>query len=122
MKTNTVKKLLAFVLVLVYVSLISSFVLATPPTVQATYDNTSTKVADIGGRILGIVTTFGMVVAVIMLVWLAIKYISASPDGKASIKDSSVIYVVGAIILFAASGIVKLISAYGSDIGSGLAT
>ena len=58
---------------------------------------------------LVIVQVVGVGVAVIMLVVLAIKYISAAPSDKAEIKKHAVVYVVGAIVLFAASGILGII-------------
>ncbi len=51
-------------------------------------------------------------VAVIMLIVLAIKYISSAPSEKADIKKSAMIYVVGAIILFAGSGILAIIRSF----------
>ena len=71
--------------------------------------------ATITGSILGIVQTIGMAVAIIMLVVLAIKYISAAPNDKAEIKKLAVIYIVGAVVLFAASGIVGLIKTWSSS-------
>lgn len=61
------------------------------------------------GAILNIVQVIGMGVAVIMLIVMAIKYISAAPSEKAEIKKGVTIYVVGAIVLFAASGILGII-------------
>mgnify|MGYP004507728871 FL=1 len=69
----------------------------------------ATSVQNIGGYILGIAQVIGMVVAVVMLVVLAIKYISAAPNDKAEIKKHAVVYIVGAIVLFAASGILQII-------------
>ena len=39
-------------------------------------------------------------VAVIMLMVLGIKYVTASPGEKADVKKNSIIYVVGAIVAF----------------------
>lgn len=50
-----------------------------------------------------------MGVAIIMLVVMAIKYISAAPNEKAELKKGITIYVVGAIVLFAAAGILQVI-------------
>ncbi len=69
----------------------------------------ATKTQTIGGTMLGVAQVIGMAVAVIMLIVLAIKYISTSPNDKAEIKKYAVVYIVGAIVLFAASGIVELI-------------
>ena len=59
--------------------------------------------------ILYIAQLIGMGVATIMLLVLAIKYIAASPNDKAEIKKHAVVYIVGAVILFSASGILAII-------------
>ena len=61
------------------------------------------------GSVLTIVQVVGCGVAVIMLIVLAIKYISAAPGDKAEIKKHAVVYVVGAVMLFASTNIVKII-------------
>ena len=64
-------------------------------------------VSSIAGTILGVVQTVGMAVA--------IKYISAAPNDKAEIKKHAVVYIVGAVILFAASGLVGIIKTWSSN-------
>ena len=51
-----------------------------------------------------------------MLIVLAIKYISAAPGDKAEIKKHAVVYVVGAIILFAATGILGIVKNFATNI------
>ena len=53
-----------------------------------------------------------------MLIVLAIKYISAAPGDKADIKKHAVIYVVGAIVLFAATGILQIIKSFSTNISA----
>ena len=77
-----------------------------------------TEVKSLGNTILGIVQVVAAAVAVIMLIVLAIKYISASPNDKASIKQSAIVYIVGAICLFGASGLLSIIQSVGEGIGS----
>ena len=50
-----------------------------------------------------------------MLIVLAIKYISAAPGDKAEIKKHAVVYVVGAVILFAATGILQIIRTFATQ-------
>ena len=69
----------------------------------------SKAASNIIGMIINIAQVIGMGVAIIMLVVLAIQYIAASPEGKAEIKKNSTVYIVGAVILFAASGILSII-------------
>lgn len=75
----------------------------------------SDAASNVIGAIINIAQVIGMGVAIIMLIVLAIQYIAASPEGKAEIKKNSTIYIVGAIILFAASGILGIIRKFAVD-------
>ena len=77
-------------------------------------DNTGVakSVKEIIQSILTITQVIGVGVAVIMLVVLAIKYISAAPSDKEKKKKQIDVYVVGAILLFAASGILEIIKRF----------
>ena len=72
-------------------------------------NSAATKVTNVGNSILGIIQVVGSLIAVGMLSYLGIKYIMASPDDKASIKHSAIIYIVGAIVLFTAVNLVSII-------------
>jgi uncharacterized membrane protein len=52
--------------------------------------------------------------AVIILMILGIKFITAAPDGKAQIKERSIPAVTGAILLFAIGGIIGIVSKFAS--------
>lgn len=80
-----------------------------------TNDGKQSSIQNIGSVALGIVQTVGMAVAIIMLVVLGIKYIISSPEDKATIKDKAVMYVTGAVIIFAASGLVGIIANWASN-------
>ena len=83
-------------------------------------DNTgaSSSFQNIIGAIITIVQVIGTGVAIIMLIVLAIKYISAAPGDKAEIKKHAVVYVVGAIVLFAATGILGIVKNFASNISA----
>lgn len=68
------------------------------------------------GSAITIVQVVGVGVAIIMLIVLAIKYISAAPGDKADIKKHAVVYVVGAVVLFAATGILGIVKKFASNI------
>lgn len=74
------------------------------------------SIKNISGMLLSVAQLVGVAVAVIMLIVLAIKYISAAPNDKAEIKKHAVVYIVGAIVLFAASGILGIIKAFAGSI------
>lgn len=76
-------------------------------------DNTSANgvenVATIGGQIADIITTVGIVVAVIVILILGIKYMMGSASEKAEYKKTMIPYVVGAVLILGGSAIVKII-------------
>ena len=76
---------------------------------------TATKFQTILILFLGLAQVIGIAIAVIMLIVLAIKYISAAPGDKAEIKKHAVVYIVGAVVLFAASGIIQIIKTFAKD-------
>lgn len=76
----------------------------------------SSSIGRIAGAILNMVRIVAVAVAVIMLIVLAIKYISAAPNDKAEIKKHAVVYIVGAVILFSASGILGIIQKFAGNI------
>lgn len=78
------------------------------------------QVGNAGASILSIIQMIGIAVAVIILVWLAVKYITAAPSDKADVKKSAVAYVIGAVLLFAASGVLALIQNFGGRISEDL--
>ena len=77
---------------------------------------TATKLQGTAGQILGVVQVIGVSVAIIMLIIIAIKYLSAAPNDKAEIKKHAVVYVIGAVVLFGAIGILGLISNFAQNI------
>jgi trbC/VIRB2 family len=70
----------------------------------------ATAVTKTANNIIGIVQVICYAAAVIMLIYLGVKFITASPEGKAEIKKSAIIYVIGAVIVFAAGALLGVIS------------
>lgn len=64
---------------------------------------------DIAGTAITITQVIAIGVAIIMLMVLAMKYMLSAPEDKASIKKHAVVYVVGAIVMFASTGILEII-------------
>ena len=126
--TNKLTKIMAVVIITLAVLLVAvTPVFATAGLswdgiqVDTKTSDTSDTAADISGIILGVVQVIGIAVAVIMLIVLAIKYISAAPNDKAEIKKHAVVYVVGAVVLFAASGIIGIIKGFAANINNSTA-
>lgn len=74
------------------------------------------QVIDIGNQLIGIITTVGVVVAVIILLVLGIKYMMGSASEKAEYKKTMIPYLVGAILIFGASAITQVVVSVASGI------
>lgn len=81
-------------------------------------DKTKTvdKVNTITSTVITSIRVIGVAVAIVMLLTLAMKYMTAAPGDKADIKKSAIQYVVGAIVLFGVVGILGIISNFSSAI------
>lgn len=116
MSKKKIVKILSIVLMVTMIAMcLSNSVFATTDIPSGTSSNTANSFKNILNVILGITQVIGVAVAVIMLIVLAIKYISAAPGDKAEIKKHAVVYIVGAVVLFAASGILGLIKNFAVD-------
>lgn len=78
--------------------------------------NVTDSFTKISGAIITIARVICMGVAITMLVMVGIKYMSAAPGEKADIKKHAVIYVVGAVVMFASTGILGIIQKFASNI------
>ena len=76
--------------------------------------STNAKNATIGilGTILTITRTVGAAVAIGILMIIGCKYLMASAGDRADIKKYAMNYVIGAIILFGAAGILGIIQRF----------
>lgn len=98
MKTKTIMKILTIVMIVAMVATMASSVFAMDiPSAGGSVPGGMNSAA---GQVITIVQFVCYAAAVIMLMVLGVKFISASPDGKAEIKKSAVIYVVGALLVF----------------------
>lgn len=71
-------------------------------------NDSKTAIVNIISGILNIVRIIGVSVSVSMLLVVACKYIIASAGDRADAKKYAINYIIGALILFGASGIITL--------------
>lgn len=69
-------------------------------------------VTNVVGAVINIVSVIAAGIAIIMFILIGIDYIQSGPEGKADAKKELPSYITGAIILFAASGILKLLQMF----------
>ena len=77
---------------------------------------TDQKVGELTDSILISLRVVGVCFAIVMLLTIAMKYMTAAPGDKADIKKSAIQYVVGAVVLFGAVGILTIISKFATAI------
>ncbi len=75
-----------------------------------------TPVNNIAGAIITITRIICAGVAIIMLIVLAMKYMLSAPGDRATIKKHAVVYIVGAVIMFACTGILGIIQNFAGNI------
>lgn len=73
---------------------------------------------DVMGTIIIVIRIVGVGIAIIMTTYVAIKYMSAAPNEKAEFKKSATGLIVGAVVLFATSGILGILADFANQIGS----
>lgn len=112
---KTVKVISTILMVILLVSMFSSVVMASNPAEQVknfTSSNSTpgqSEIQGLAGNVISILTTVGIAVAIIILLILGIKYMMGSASEKAEYKKTMIPYLVGAVLIFGASGIAKLV-------------
>ena len=83
---------------------------------HGTTSDAQEDITGIGNQIIGIITTVGVVVAVVILLVLGIKYMMGSAEEKAEYKKTMIPYIIGAVLIFAASNVAGMIYDWASTI------
>lgn len=118
---KTIKILSTILSIILLVAMLSNVVMAVDPAAIAgqlsgTKTTAASSVQKLGNQIIGIITTVGVVVAVVILLVLGIKYMMGSASEKAEYKKTMIPYLVGAVLIFGASAITKVVVSLGAGI------
>ena len=116
MTISKMSKIVVLFLVIATILSATSIVLASGITIPTGNSVSAAGFGTTVSNIIGVIQTICYAAAVILIVILGVKFMTASPDGKAEIKKSAVIYVVGAILVFAAGLILQLIKNLGTSV------
>ncbi len=65
--------------------------------------------SDISKNAIAIMRIVGVTIAIVMLLAVAMKYMVSSAGDRADIKKHAIVYVIGAMVLFGAVGILGVI-------------
>ena len=71
---------------------------------------------NIGNKILGFITNAAMILAVVVIAVLGVKYMMGSTEEKSEYKKSLLPYVIGAVLVFGAGAIGRMIIGFGNSI------
>ena len=79
-------------------------------------------VSNVLNGLISATRVIGAAVAIIILIVIACKYIIASAGDRADIKKYAMNYIIGAVILFAATGILGIIQTFVNEATGGAAS
>ena len=123
MKKTTINKIMKIITVLVIIGMFASVLSSVFATGASEILNNLTgkqdaanKITPIANQIIGIVKVICYAAAIIMLIFLGVKFITASPEAKADIKKSAIYYVIGAIVVLAAGALLGVISSMSTQV------
>lgn len=75
--------------------------------------NAENKVYSVMGAVINIISVIGVGIAIVMLIWLGIRYVNMyTPEQKAEIKKQIPTYILGAVLIFSASALLKIIQVF----------
>ena len=120
MNRKSIIKIFATLLIVIVSISTISFADYTPNQFKGEIDTTgtgTTKVKNVGGEIVGIIQVVGTMVAVGMLVVLGIKYMMGSAEERAEYKKTLFPYLIGAVLIFAASNLADMVYTWAQQLG-----
>ena len=115
MNTKKISKIVSVLMIVAMLAMASTVVFAqsTDPRTITPLQGTGTgSVKSLGQQILGIVQLVGSIAAVV----LGIKYMMGSAEEKAEYKKTMIPYIIGAVLIFAASNVAGMIYDWASTI------
>ena len=118
MSTKTMKILTTVATVLLVISMGATIVLGySPANVTPTDVKGTETVKTLGNQITGLIQTVGVIASVVILMILGIKYMMGSAEEKAEYKKTMIPYLIGAVLLFAASFLATSVYDFAVNIG-----
>lgn len=103
-------KIISFIILVIILLISTSRAFAAGILAPGDYDGDKSNVnvdeiVNVGNQIVTAIKIVGTILSVGMLIVLGIKFMMASPEGKANFKGAMMPYIVGAILLFASTWI-----------------
>ena len=119
MNKKLVKILTTILLIVMMVSVAANCFAIDPSEITGSTSGTgSTEIANVGKSIVGILQTVGIILSVIVLIILGIKYMMGSASEKAEYKKTMIPYIVGAVLIFAGTSLVRVIYSLSTSVST----
>ena len=113
MKSKIVKVILLFASILMIFCCLNVYAIKDPLENPNSYKPGTgpeeTELLEIGGHMLGVINTVGVVLSVVILMIIGIKYMLGSAEEKAEYKKTMMGYVIGAMLLFGITTIANIL-------------
>ena len=117
-KRGILKIVISVLIVITLIMIFSQNVFALNFDIATEFKGTGDKsearnnISKIFSATINIIQVIGAGIAILMLIVLGIKWMYASPSGKAEIAKKSRLYILGAILIFAAVGLLQIVKSF----------
>ena len=120
---KSIKVISTLLLTIMLVASIAGTVLAVDPNtvLNGLNGNGNVQTNDltkVGNNIVIIIQVVGIVIAVIVLLVIGIKYMMGSASEKAEYKKTMIPYIVGAVLIFAGTSLVRVIYSLSTSVST----
>lgn len=120
---KSIKVISTLLLAIMLVTYIAGTVLAVDPNtvLNGLNGNGNVQINDltkVGNNIVTIIQVVGIVIAVIVLLVIGIKYMMGSASEKAEYKKTMIPYIVGAVLIFAGTSLVRVIYSLSTSVST----
>lgn len=120
---KSIKVIYTLLLAIMLVTSIAGTVLAVDPNtvLNGLNGNGNVQTNDltkVGNNIVTIIQVVGIVIAVIVLLVIGIKYMMGSASEKAEYKKTMIPYIVGAVLIFAGTSLVRVIYSLSTSVST----
>lgn len=120
---KSIKVISTLLLAIMLVTSIAGTVLAVDPNtvINGLNGNGNVQTNDltkVGNNIVTIIQVVGIVIAVIVLLVIGIKYMMGSASEKAEYKKTMIPYIVGAVLIFAGTSLVRVIYSLSTSVST----
>lgn len=120
---KSIKVISTLLLTIMLVASIAGTVLAVDPNTVLNELNgngnvQTNELTKVGNNIVTIIQVVGIVIAVIVLLVIGIKYMMGSASEKAEYKKTMIPYIVGAVLIFAGTSLVRVIYSLSTSVST----